>query len=157
MSNIIDQAQKIVDANGFSDSTLVGSHSMSASNADYRWIDTAITLIKGKMEEVVLPVEHVDIIISEWMGYFLLYESMLDSVLFARDKYLVRPIFLLNCPSKRRLNWQCRWWVIKVPGGLMFPDEATMYLAGIEDQDYKEEKIGCTFNAVSCPCFRSVY
>ena len=42
------------------------------------------------MEEVVLPVQHVDIIISEWMGYFLLYESMLDSVLFARDKYLVR-------------------------------------------------------------------
>lgn len=41
------------------------------------------------MEEVVLPVEHVDIIISEWMGYFLLYESMLDSVLYARDKYLV--------------------------------------------------------------------
>jgi protein arginine N-methyltransferase 1 len=70
------------------------------------------------MEEVVLPVDKVDIIISEWMGYFLLYESMLDSVLYARDKYLV-------------------------PGGLMFPDEATMYLAGIEDQDYKEEKIGC--------------
>lgn len=42
------------------------------------------------MEEVTLPVDKVDIIISEWMGYFLLYESMLDSVLFARDKYLVR-------------------------------------------------------------------
>jgi protein arginine N-methyltransferase 1 len=40
------------------------------------------------MEEAVLPVEKVDIIISEWMGYFLLYESMLDSVLWARDKYL---------------------------------------------------------------------
>jgi len=48
-----------------------------------------ITLIKGKMEEVELPVEKVDIIISEWMGYFLLYESMLDTVLVARDKYLV--------------------------------------------------------------------
>lgn len=32
---------------------------------------TAITLIKGKMEEVELPVQKVDIIISEWMGYFL--------------------------------------------------------------------------------------
>ena len=31
----------------------------------------------------------VDIIVSEWMGYFLFYESMLDSVIFARDKYLV--------------------------------------------------------------------
>ena len=30
----------------------------------------------------------VDIIISEWMGYFLLYESMLDTVLYARDKWM---------------------------------------------------------------------
>ena len=44
--------------------------------------------LKGKVEEVILPVEKVDIIISEWMGYFLIYESMLDSVLVARDKYL---------------------------------------------------------------------
>ena len=48
-----------------------------------------ITLIKGKVEEVDLPVDKVDIIISEWMGYFLLYESMLDTVLVARDKWLV--------------------------------------------------------------------
>jgi len=34
------------------------------------------------------PGPQVDIIISEWMGYFLLFESMLDSVLFARAKYL---------------------------------------------------------------------
>ena len=40
------------------------------------------------MEEVVLPVEKVDIIISEWMGYCLLYESMLETVLYARDKWL---------------------------------------------------------------------
>ena len=33
-------------------------------------------------------VEKVDVIVSEWMGYFLLYESMLDSVIWARDKYL---------------------------------------------------------------------
>jgi protein arginine N-methyltransferase 1 len=78
----------------------------------------AITLIKGKMEEIELPVKQVDIIISEWMGYFLLYESMLDTVLVARDKYLA-------------------------PGGLMFPDQATLFLAGIEDAEYKEEKIGC--------------
>jgi len=96
MSNIIDQAQKIIEANGFADT---------------------ITLIKGKMEEVVLPVDKVDIIVSEWMGYFLLYESMLDTVLVARDKYLA-------------------------PGGLMFPDQATLFLAGIEDADYKDEKIG---------------
>ena len=27
-------------------------------------------------------------IVSEWMGYFLVFESMLPSVLFARDKWL---------------------------------------------------------------------
>lgn len=62
--------------------------------------------------------EKFDIIISEWMGYFLLYESMLDTVLLARDKYLKQ-------------------------GGLIFPDTATLYMAAIEDQDYKEEKINC--------------
>ncbi|KAJ3749438.1 S-adenosyl-L-methionine-dependent methyltransferase [Lentinula detonsa] len=95
MSNIIDQAQKIINANGFSET---------------------ITLVKGKLEESELPIKQFDIIISEWMGYFLLYESMLDTVLLARDQYLK-------------------------PGGLIFPDNATMYLAAIEDQDYKEEKI----------------
>ncbi|KAH8119445.1 protein arginine N-methyltransferase [Phellopilus nigrolimitatus] len=95
MSNIIDQAQKIIEANGFKDT---------------------ITLVKGKLEEAPLPLAQFDIIISEWMGYFLLYESMLDTVLLARDKYLK-------------------------PGGLIFPDNATMYIAAIEDQDYKDEKI----------------
>ncbi|GMK58803.1 hypothetical protein CspeluHIS016_0602450 [Cutaneotrichosporon spelunceum] len=95
MSNILDQAQKIVDANGFHDK---------------------IVLLKGKLEDIELPVKEVDIIISEWMGYFLLYESMLDTVLLARDKYLA-------------------------PNGLLFPDIATIYLAAIEDQEYKEEKI----------------
>lgn len=40
------------------------------------------------MEDVELP-EKVDVIISEWMGYFLLYETMLPTVLYARDKWLV--------------------------------------------------------------------
>ncbi len=51
-------------------------------------LDDKITVSMGKIEEIVLPVEKVDIIISEWMGYFLFYESMLDCVLYARDKYL---------------------------------------------------------------------
>jgi len=94
-SSIIDQATKIVEKNGF---------------------QTKITLLKGKMEEVELPVEYVDIIISEWMGYFLLYESMLDSVLFARDKYLVS-------------------------SGLMMPDKAMIYICGLEDAQIRQERI----------------
>jgi len=97
MSTIIEKAREIVEANG-----------MTAK----------ITLLQGKMEEVELPFPKVDIIVSEWMGYFLLYESMLDTVLYARDKYLK-------------------------PGGLIFPDKATIFMAGIEDGEYKEEKIGC--------------
>jgi type I protein arginine methyltransferase len=76
-------------------------------------LEGKITVLKGKMEEVKLPVEKVDIIISEWMGYFLLYESMLDCVLWARDKYLVK-------------------------GGKMLPDRAQIFIAAIEDGEYKE-------------------
>jgi protein arginine N-methyltransferase 1 len=72
-----------------------------------------ITVLKGKMEEIVLPVPEVDIIISEWMGYFLLYESMLDCVLWARDKYL------------------------KKDTGKMLPDRAKIFVAAIEDEQYK--------------------
>ena len=64
------------------------------------------------MEEVTLPVDKVDILISEWMGYFLFYESMLDTVLWARDRWLT-------------------------PDGLIFPDSATLSLVGIEDGEYK--------------------
>ena len=47
--------------------------------------------MRGKVEEVQLPagVEKVDVIISEWMGYCLFYESMLKTVLFARNRWLV--------------------------------------------------------------------
>ena len=46
-------------------------------------------MICGKVEEVTLPVDQVDVIVSEWMGYCLFYESMLDTVIFARNKWLV--------------------------------------------------------------------
>ncbi len=74
-----------------------------------------ITVIKGKVEEVTLPVDKVDIIISEWMGYFLLYESMLDTVLYARDKWLTKD-------------------------GILFPDRCVLKVALAEDGAYREEK-----------------
>ena len=87
----------------------------------------AITLVKGKLEEATLPIAQYDIIISEWMGYFLLYESMLDTVLYARDKYLAKD-------------------------GLIFPDKATIFVCGIEDGEYKDEKIGCEFAPSTTAC-----
>lgn len=80
-SDIIDTARIIVSDNGFSESTLV--------NLKICPTFEEIELIKGKVEEVDLPNLKVDIIISEWMGYFLFYESMLNTVIFARDKWLV--------------------------------------------------------------------
>jgi len=94
-SDILDTARQVIADNGFSD---------------------RITCIKGKIEEIELPVTSVDIIVSEWMGYFLFYESMLNSVIFARDKWLA-------------------------PGGIILPDKASVYICGIEDGDYKDEKI----------------
>lgn len=94
-SAIAEQAQKIVADNGFAD---------------------RVTILRGKVEEISLPVQQVDVIISEWMGYFLLYESMLDTVLWARDKWLA-------------------------PGGVLLPDTATLYLVGIEDAEYRAEKL----------------
>ena len=49
-------------------------------------LEDKITIINGFVEEIVLPIKEVDIIISEQMGYFLLYESMFDSVLYARER-----------------------------------------------------------------------
>lgn len=97
MSNIIIQAKQIAIDNK---------------------LDHIITYIRGRVEEVELPVQAVDIIISEWMGYFLIYESMLPTVLFARDKWLKKD-------------------------GLILPDHATMFICAIEDGEYKEEKIHC--------------
>lgn len=58
----------------------------------------------------------VDVIISEWMGYFLLYESMLDTVLYARDRWLIND-------------------------GIMLPDKAIMYIGAVEDGLVKSERI----------------
>merc|ERR1711937_502575 len=57
--------------------TIVEQHNLSAIVKVYR----------GAIETLTLP-EKVDIIVSEWMGHFLLKESMFDSVIAAREKWL---------------------------------------------------------------------
>ncbi|XP_033216903.1 protein arginine N-methyltransferase 3 isoform X2 [Belonocnema kinseyi] len=51
-------------------------------------LNDIISLKKGRLEDIDLEVEKVDAIVSEWMGYFLLFEGMLDTVIYARDHYL---------------------------------------------------------------------
>ncbi|KAI0642918.1 S-adenosyl-L-methionine-dependent methyltransferase [Trametes meyenii] len=82
-------------------------------------LDNVITVIRGKVEDIKLPegYDHVDIIVSEWMGYALLYESMLDSVLVARDRFLR-------------------------PEGVMAPSQSQMKFALCEAGELFKERIG---------------
>ncbi|XP_039982718.1 protein arginine N-methyltransferase 6 [Xiphias gladius] len=84
--SIAEQAARIVRHNGLQD---------------------RIEVIRGTVETVELP-ESVEVIVSEWMGYALLHESMLNSVLHARDRWLK-------------------------PGGLILPSKAELYIAPVSD------------------------
>lgn len=92
-SSIVNYARQIIEENGFSE---------------------IITILEGAIEELELP-EQVDVIISEWMGYALLYESMLPSVISARDRFMK-------------------------PTGTMYPSHARMVIAAIEDSKYRKKK-----------------
>ncbi|KAJ7618910.1 protein arginine N-methyltransferase [Mycena polygramma] len=96
-SDIAEKAEKIVKANN---------------------LDHIITVIRGKVEDITLPdeVEKVDVIISEWMGYALLYESMLDSVLRARDRFLK-------------------------PEGVMAPSQCKMVLALCDGSEVSKDRV----------------
>uniref|UniRef100_A0ACD5YXF3 Uncharacterized protein n=1 Tax=Avena sativa TaxID=4498 RepID=A0ACD5YXF3_AVESA len=68
-----------------------------------------ISVVHTKAEELNhkmrIPPNGFDMLVSEWMGYCLLYESMLSSVIYARDHFLK-------------------------PGGAILPDTATILGAG---------------------------
>ncbi|KAG5352944.1 hypothetical protein C0989_011849 [Termitomyces sp. Mn162] len=97
-SDVAERAARIVKANGFED---------------------IITVIRGKVEDIALPddIKQVDVIISEWMGYALLYESMLDSVLHARDRFLR-------------------------PGGVMAPSQCKMKFSLCDATEVFKDRVG---------------
>lgn len=72
-------------------------------------VQDIVEVIEGSIEDVELP-EKVDVIISEWMGYFLIRESMFDSVIHARDRWL-KPTGVMY-PSHARM------WVAPIKSGL---------------------------------------
>lgn len=103
MSSIIPITKQIIQRNGY-------GH--------------CISLIRGKMEDVELPLEpneQVDIIVSEWMGYGLYFENMLPAVIYARDKYL-----------KKDENDQYPAWSI-------MPSSASLYIEAISAQHSPQE------------------
>jgi len=79
-------------------------------------VDATVSVVQGAIEELDLPEKSVDVIISEWMGYFLLRESMLDSLIRARDRILK-------------------------PGGCMFPSQATMFFGLVSCEEERVQKL----------------
>jgi protein arginine N-methyltransferase 3 len=102
-SGIAVRAKEIIAKNGYAD---------------------RIEVIQGRVEDFntqrLISKEKVDIIISEWMGYGLLFEGMLDSVLRARDMYLR-------------------------PEGIMVPSHCNIRLAPISDAEWVAENTGERF------------
>ncbi|XP_053325107.1 protein arginine N-methyltransferase 6 [Spea bombifrons] len=70
-------------------------------------MEDIVQVINSSVESAEIP-EMVDAIVSEWMGYALMYESMLSSVIYARDKWLK-------------------------PGGLILPSYADIFIVPIND------------------------
>ncbi|RZB41749.1 putative protein arginine N-methyltransferase 6 isoform B [Glycine soja] len=93
-SDIALQANEVVKANNLSD---------------------VVVVLHGRVEDVEIN-EEVDVIISEWMGYMLLYESMLGSVINARDRWLK-------------------------PGGLILPSSSTLYMAPVTHTDRYSDSV----------------
>jgi len=97
-SNSLDTARQAVEANG---------------------VSSTVSLVQKKAEALTRedlglgPEEGVDVIVSEWMGYGLLFEDMLPSVLHVRDLFLK-------------------------PGGSLFPNAASLYFAGWSDKEGAE-------------------
>ncbi|KAM9970177.1 hypothetical protein ACTFIR_002024 [Dictyostelium discoideum] len=74
-----------------------------------------VTVFKGKLEHIAFP-EYVDVIVSEWQGAFLIFESMIESVIYARDNLMK-------------------------PGGIILPSKASIYLSPINVDSFYNQYI----------------
>jgi len=100
-----------------------------------------VSLLHGKLEELEASGEaafqpRFDAVISEWMGYALLFESMLDSVLYAREHLLA-------------------------PGGRIFPEVCRLLVCGAADSEpvkrvlhYWDDVYGLRMNAMRSQALR---
>ena len=96
------------------------------------------SLIRSKVEDIKkLPddIPHVDVILSEWMGYSLLYESMLDSVLVARDRFLRHGRTLVQSPEDATKS-------TSTAQGVMAPSQCRVMLALADPQTIVKERVG---------------
>lgn len=82
--------------------------------------ENIIKPVKGKLESIQfaslnLPTKY-DFIVSEWMGYFLLFEGMLDTVIYARDHLMEE-------------------------GGKLLPNRSKIFLAAFSDSNFYERNV----------------
>ncbi|XP_014212401.1 protein arginine N-methyltransferase 6 [Copidosoma floridanum] len=94
-------------------------------------VEKKIQVISRKVEDInPNDIEKVDILVSEWMGFYLLHEGMLDSVLYARDNFLK-------------------------PDGLLFPSIAKVYTAPCELSKFNS--FWDNIHGVSLKCIADFY
>lgn len=94
-SDVVDKARAVVKAND-----LDGTVRIVRANVEADPRSGAMYELRALMDD------KADVLVSEWMGYCLLYEAMLDSVLRARDRFLK-------------------------PGGLMAPSHMALRIAPV--------------------------
>lgn len=123
-TDMAKHARKVVQANGLQDVVTVIQGAVEDVKIPREdWETFGLKVEDGEEEEEQCSSDNscnsnydnskvVDIIISEWMGYFLLRESMLDSVIRARELFL------------------------KPTTGILLPSHATMLIAPISNSQH---------------------
>uniref|UniRef100_A0A0D9X216 Probable protein arginine N-methyltransferase 3 n=1 Tax=Leersia perrieri TaxID=77586 RepID=A0A0D9X216_9ORYZ len=100
-AKMVSVATQVAKNNGF----LYDENMEMEQKRDTQVISVVHTKAEELNHKIQVPSNRFDVLVSEWMGYCLLYESMLSSVLYARDHFLK-------------------------PGGAILPDTATIFGAG---------------------------
>ncbi|MCL4119633.1 UNVERIFIED_CONTAM: hypothetical protein GTU68_065913, partial [Idotea baltica] len=94
-SNLANSIPAVAKQNGFSD---------------------VIEAFHTRVEDFKLPADQkVDVIVSEWMGFYLFHESMLSSVIYARENFLSDE-------------------------GTIFPSEARLYACPCSMENFYEDR-----------------
>lgn len=89
---------------------------MTRALVEQNGFGAVVEVLHARVEDVELP-ERADVLVSEWMGFGLLHENMLESVLSARDRLLR-------------------------PGGIMLPRAAEMWAAPASLEAVRAERVG---------------
>ncbi|UJR23442.1 hypothetical protein I4U23_026447 [Adineta vaga] len=105
--NICQLAEELIQCNGLQD---------------------RVKVLNKRVEEIDKFEHKIDIIISEWMGFYLFHESMLESVIYARDHFLH-----ISSSSNDDKTPE------PIESIVMFPSHAYLYCAPFVDQHIRIE------------------